>query len=87
MCELKCKLSECGKFVEPCDGLGKLIEFGNPIGVRKGIFMWQYYDTGTGGKTRQMVGVKSGESKAKGMIFNFCPICGEKTLPTPPKGD
>lgn len=50
MSSLKCELSDCGKFLEPCDALGRLVEYGNPTGSKKGIYMWQYYDRVAGAK-------------------------------------
>lgn len=72
----KCTVT-AGKFVEPCSLLSAATEFGNPMGKRKGIFAWSYHSAETG-PTRTMFGVKSGEHAPKGMLFNFCPFCGEK---------
>lgn len=72
----KCTVRE-GKFVEPCDSLKGASEYGNPRGKAKGIFAWAFTNITTG-PTRTMFGVKSGEHVAKGLMFNFCPFCGEK---------
>lgn len=65
-----------GKFVEPCDRLHSASEQGNPSGNKKGIFAWAYNNQE--GPTRTMFGVKGGEHIKNGLLFNFCPFCGER---------
>lgn len=72
----KCTIRD-EKFVEPCDSLKGATEYGNPRGKAKGIYAWAMTSRGTG-PTRTMFGVKSGEHTEKGLLFNFCPFCGEK---------
>lgn len=72
----KCTVRD-GKFVEPCGSLESASEYGNPRGKAKGIFAWALTSPTTG-PTRTMFGVKSGAHVARGMLFAFCPFCGEK---------
>jgi hypothetical protein len=65
-----------GKFVEPCSLLSSACEYGNPRGKQKGVFAWELHTPK--GPTRTMFGVKSGEHIFKGVMFNFCPFCGER---------
>lgn len=71
----KCTVRE-GLFVEPCDSLISASEYGNPRGKQKGIYGWVLGNRS--GPTRTMFGAKSGEHVEKGVMFNFCPFCGEK---------
>lgn len=71
----KCEVRD-GKFVEPCRMLHEAGEAGNPRGKQKGIYAWEYRDRQ--GPTRTMFGAKSGEHVEKGLLFNFCPFCGER---------
>lgn len=73
----KCSVRE-GRFVEPCAALHEVVEYGNPIGKRKGIYAWNLFSRETPGPTRRMFGVKSGDHVKTGMLFNFCPFCGER---------
>lgn len=77
MADLKKCTVLSGKFVDPCAALTEATEYGHPRGKAKGIFAWEYSSIDKG-PTRTMFGVKSGEHVAKGMLFNFCPFCGEK---------
>jgi hypothetical protein len=72
----KCTVRD-GKFVEPCGTLSTVTEYAPPTGKRKGIYAWVLGSISTG-PTRTFFGVKSGAHIAKGMLFNFCPFCGEK---------
>lgn len=72
----KCTVTD-GKFVEPCGALSEMTEYGHPRGKQKGIFAWQY-SSPQKGPTRTFFGAKSGERVEKGLIFNFCPYCGER---------
>lgn len=72
----KCTVTD-GKFVDACPALLACTEFGNPSGKRKGLYAWEMHSPQTG-PTRTMFGVKSGEHVVKGMLFNFCPFCGEE---------
>ena len=73
--KLKCTARD-GKFVDPCRTLERSCEDTNPGGKRKGVFAWEL--SNLDGPTRTMFGVKSGEFIAKGLLFNFCPFCGER---------
>lgn len=73
----KCTVRD-GRFVEPCEGLDKETEFGNPPrGKRRGIWEWSWTNTTTGKPSRAFFGIKSTNSP-NGMAFNFCPWCGER---------
>jgi hypothetical protein len=74
-----CEVRE-GKFVEPCHALYDTSEFGNPSGKKKGVFTWRLFNTSAipAAPSRTMFGVKSGKFIMKGIIFNFCPFCGQK---------
>lgn len=67
-----------GRFVEPCDTLRELIDAESPGFSRKrGLFQTTYTNMKTHEPSRSFVGVKCDAYK-NGMLFNFCPICGEK---------
>lgn len=68
-----------GKIVEPCTALRGVISGLNPSGNTKGIFAWEYSNIATGEATRRMVGIKS-EMAKNGLIFNYCPFCGQKIV-------
>lgn len=72
---IKCTVRD-GKFVEPCDALAGAAEYGHPRGKQKGVFAyaWSNHE----GPTRTMFGAKSGEHVTRGLLFNFCPYCGER---------
>jgi hypothetical protein len=73
----KCSV-ENGLFVQPCDSLSSATEYGNPRGKQKGIWFWQMRNMDTHKPSRSYFGTKSGEHVEKGLLFNFCPFCGEK---------
>lgn len=73
----KCVIRD-GKFVEPCEPLSDVTEAGNPIGKRKGVYVWVMHSRESHDPTRVMFGVKSGDHVKTGMLFNFCPFCGER---------
>jgi hypothetical protein len=73
----KCTIRD-GRFVEPCDMLDKMSEFGNPPkGKSRGIYAWAYTNTRTHQPSRTFFGAKS-TTQPNGMAFNFCPWCGER---------
>lgn len=74
MSNLKCAVRD-GRFVEPCDALKEATEYGNPRGKQKGIWAWAM--SNQRGPTRTYFGAKSGDHVEKGLLFNFCPYCGE----------
>jgi hypothetical protein len=71
----KCTVLD-GKFVLACMALSSVCEPANPRGKQKGVFAWEL--STPNGPTRTMFGAKSGDHVVKGMLFNFCPFCGER---------
>lgn len=71
----KCSVRD-GKFVEPCRLLEKATEYGNPRGKQKGVFAYEWHTPA--GPSRTFYGAKSGEYVTGGLVFNFCPYCGER---------
>lgn len=70
--------------VTPChfDGNGQLtacwaLRSVTEPSARKGIVSWIFYDLKTMKRTRTLVGAKSGDHAKKGVVFNYCPFCGE----------
>lgn len=72
----KCTVED-GLHVRPCEILAKSTEYGNPQPRKRGVFAWVYYSRGTANPTRTFFGVVTTEHP-KGIVFNFCPFCGEK---------
>lgn len=73
----KCTIRD-GRFVEPCETLNEMTEYGNPPkGKQRGLYSWRYTNTETGKPSRYFFGIKS-TSRPNGMAFNFCPWCGER---------
>lgn len=56
--------------------LSEAIEPKQPTGKAKGLFAWDYVQRGAG-PTRTLIGCKSGDNVTGGVIFNYCPFCGE----------
>lgn len=75
--KVKCSVRD-GNFIEPCDSLVSATEYGNPRGKQKGIWMWNMWSMDTHKPSRSYFGTKSGDHVQKGLLFNFCPFCGEK---------
>lgn len=75
--KMKCSISDDGRHVQPCSGLERECEFGNPRPKKRGIFCWAYHNMETGKPSRTFFGVVSTASP-NGMIFNCCPFCGER---------
>lgn len=72
----KCVVRD-GNFVDACSGLRNVTDHYGAYGRGKGIARWEYSNMQTGKPTRAFYGVRSKEHPA-GMLFNFCPFCGEK---------
>lgn len=83
--KVKCTVRD-GLFVEPCFSLDSATEYGNPRGKQKGIWAWAMSDMKTFKPSRTYFGTKSGDHVEKGLLFNFCPFCGEK-ISEPFRGD
>ena len=73
--KLECTVDE-DRFVRPCDRLSETLEDGGPYGNRKGIFAWELHNLRENKPSRTFIGVKGGEHRKKGLLFNFCPFCG-----------
>lgn len=76
MTKAKCTVRD-GLFVEPCDSLDSATEYGHPRGKQRGLWAWCLSDMQTFKPTRTYFGCKSGDHVEKGLLFNFCPFCGE----------
>jgi len=73
---LKCSVRD-GSFVEPCQALADNVD--NPASAfsrAKGVTRWAYTNLRTHKPTRTFFGVKT-RANPNGMLFNFCPWCGE----------
>ncbi len=73
----KCTVRD-GKFVQACDGLTSITQDGNPTGIQRGIFAWEYTNRDSGLPSKLFFGTKSGKHVKSGIAFNYCPMCGEK---------
>ncbi len=69
----KCRVE--GKKVIPCELLDQTVD-DLYTRIRKGIFDLVVTNLDTGEQYTHGFGTKSGEHK-KGLMFNFCPFCGE----------
>lgn len=65
--------------VTPCDRLADIIEGSGVETSKKGVCMWVYTNSYTGETSRQFIGAKS-KVWPNGLVFNFCPYCGERIL-------
>lgn len=75
MSDLKVKCDVSRKHVDPCSALSNSVEaVGHSRG--KGIVVWETVNVETSKSARRMYGVKSGDFKKDGVVFNFCPFCG-----------
>ena len=63
-----------GLFVTGCSALEKVAEL--PHGKSKGIKKVSTHNTITGKPFRTYYMVRSGDHKERGLILNFCPMCG-----------
>ena len=70
---IKCTVRD-GRFVEPCDSLAGATDVGG-LSKAKGIGEWSYYVAGK--PSRTFFGVRS-KDHPNGLLFNFCPWCGER---------
>jgi hypothetical protein len=57
----------------PCKGLDELYEY---VGKGKGVQLMHLTNIETGEHSRSMVLLKSGKHKDRGLVANFCPVCG-----------
>lgn len=71
----KCEVKD--GILEPCKLLHSSIEGVNPNGKKKGLFAWQTTSLKTGKQSRSFAGCKSGEYTEQGIVFSYCPFCGE----------
>jgi hypothetical protein len=75
--KLKCTVRD-GRFVQPCGALDDMIENNIPgFSNAKGIAQWNLTNLKTHEPSRSYIGIKS-KKMPKGLLFNFCPWCGEK---------
>lgn len=71
----KCSISDDGLRVEACKLLVQAAE-GLSQQHRKGIVIWHYESLMHPAASRAFFGAKT-RSHTNGIIFNFCPFCGE----------
>lgn len=75
--KLKCTVRE-GRFVDPCDTLESQTDnIAAGFSRAKGTARWHYTNINNRQPSRTFFGVKTRESP-NGMLFNFCPWCGER---------
>lgn len=80
MTDYKKCMFEDGTLV-PCMTLAKAVT-AVPSGNSIGIARWDIVHLDAPMKvTRVLFGIKS-KATPKGLLFNFCPWCGERTIPT-----
>lgn len=70
-----CELDEAKRIVSPCWALESIVD-GRNSEKRKGAFVWETINLNTGKVSRRYYGIKSGEHKTRGLLFNHCPFCG-----------
>ena len=74
---VKCKVRE-GMFVEPCWALSDMVENNTPsFSKQKGVAEWKLTNIKTREPSRRYYGILS-KAHPKGMLFNYCPWCGEQ---------
>ena len=72
----KCSVRD-GAFVEPCATLNSMVDnFAPAFSKAKGVSCWTYTSMTTLKPARRFYGLKS-KDHPNGMLFNFCPWCGE----------
>lgn len=70
---------EDGKLT-PCAGLERLME-GRANAKNKGVTMMVLMNLQTGETTRTGAVLRSGEHRDRGILMNYCPMCGEHITP------
>jgi hypothetical protein len=72
----KCKVRD-NRFVDPCETLSQTIDNNIPgFSKATGVFIQHLTNMKTFKPSRTYVGLKSKNFK-NGLLFNFCPFCGE----------
>lgn len=69
-----CKLT--GNKIAPCDILAQTLEYGNPRGKSKGVFIPERVNINTGEAGTDIAQLHSGVFVGRGAALNFCPFCG-----------
>ena len=64
-----------GKRVKPCWALDETVG-GTAFDNHKGVVVWTLMNEETGGRALTLYGVRSGKYAKNGLVFNFCPFCG-----------
>lgn len=72
--------------VTPCSLLSRATDgVSQMFGRQKGVLRWDFYSLDLNAESANMdapsavlFGVKSGEFAKKGLVFNFCPFCGQR---------
>ncbi|EEI9451745.1 hypothetical protein B6O39_001986 [Salmonella enterica subsp. enterica serovar Javiana] len=69
-----------GKSITACQLLSEALEYGNPTGTSKGIFIPERVNIKTGEPGTDIVQIHSGCFRKNGIAANFCPFCGESLV-------
>lgn len=73
-----------GDLKAPCFGLVEVLN--EPYSTGAGIvtfgLLWMDQAVRASRKTRQLVSIRSGKHRKRGMIANYCPFCGERLFDT-----
>ena len=71
------KMKNCtikGNFLQPCTALDGMLD------DTKGLRYLTFYDLDTCEPTRSCIVSYTGEHRKKGIILNYCPMCGERII-------
>ena len=74
----KCSVQD--GWLHPCAGMDRLIE-GRANAHRKGVTLMVLTNLSTMETTRTAAVLRSGEHRTKGILMNFCPMCGAHITP------
>lgn len=72
---LRCSIDT--NIVTPCDSLSKVINHVNPLSKAKGIKVLEIHNAKRLTK-RLIYAIGSDVEASSGIVFNFCPYCGER---------
>lgn len=67
-----------GKKLKPCASLAAALEYGNPNGKAKGMFLPERVNIKTGERGTDIVQIHSGNFIPKGIAVEYCPFCGTR---------
>ena len=76
----KCRYTQDGTILKPCETLCEVIETGDSSNIKSGI--WHIERSANGEfLEKSYIAVKGGRQKFEPLLFNFCPFCGEEIYP------